>query len=312
MSDGAAPPEYLAFGDLGVDSVVLLEHLPLPGEKLWVEPVGEFPGGMIGNAAATAAALGVSAGVVSLLGDDDRGDLVMTDLRARGVDHRFVRRVPGATFWTLSLTTPQGERSLIQFPSPAFAADWEGFDHSSLRGVRWVHTAAEQGDPVGELFEEARRRGITTSLDVEHPFVLREDLTDLFGLSDVVFMNRAAAEVLGGPAAAARQAAKGGAGVALVTLGQDGALLAERNGRVVVIPPIPVETIDSNGAGDCFAAAFAVARIRGWEPRPAAEFANVVGAISTTALGGHGATLASEAISEAARTAGLDWSERLP
>ncbi|MDQ3675151.1 MAG: carbohydrate kinase family protein, partial [Gemmatimonadota bacterium] len=200
LSIGSVPtPVYLAFGDLGVDSIAFVDHLPKPDEKLFVEPGGDFSGGMMGNAAATVAALGVSAGVVALLGDDDRGDLVADELESRGVDLRFVRRISAPTFWTLSLTTPEGDRALVQFPTPAFEADWEGYDRRIVAAAKWVHTTAEQGGPVGELLGEAHgTNGVKTSLDTEYPFVEREDLGDLLQLTDVAFINRAAAHALGG------------------------------------------------------------------------------------------------------------------
>jgi sugar/nucleoside kinase (ribokinase family) len=90
-------PEYLAVGDLAVDSVAKVDHLPTADEKLWVEPVGDFAGGMIGNAAVAAAQLGRTSGVVSLIGADDRGRLVLEAMRARGVDLRFAREVDAPT-----------------------------------------------------------------------------------------------------------------------------------------------------------------------------------------------------------------------
>lgn len=309
---GDTTPDYLAFGDLGIDSVARIDHLPAADEKLWVKPEGDFCGGMMGNAAATVSLLGVSAGVVALLGDDQRGDLVIDDLQRCGVDTRFIRRIHGPSFWTLSLTTPKGDRTLIQFPSPAFAANWDGFDRTRLAETKWVHTAAEQGEEVVRLFVEARRQGVVTSLDVEYPFVSREDLELLMSLTDVAFVNSAAANHLGGPAAGARRVHRMGAGAVIVTLGADGCLLVDPDGVTTSIPAVPIQAIDTNGAGDAFAGAFAVARLREWEHRRAAEFANLVAAVSTTSLGGHGAPLDRDTLRRVAREADLDWSGELP
>lgn len=303
--------DYLAFGDLGVDSMARIDHLPRPDEKVWVEPIGDYPGGMIGNAAATAAALGARVGVVALLGDDRRGDLVFDDLTRRGIDVRFVQRIHAPTFWTLSLTTPDGDRSLIQFPTPAFGSNWEGFDPGVLSDVRWVHTTAEQGDPVGQLLRRAKEHGSITSLDVEYPFVQRSDLADLLRLTDVAFFNREAAEALGGPETAGHRATELGVDAAVVTLGDHGCFLkVEDESRALA--RVPVEAVDSNGAGDAFAGAFAVARLRGWSHVASAEFANVVAAVSTTGLGGHGSELDAWSLSDAARAAGYSWAGKLP
>ena len=39
--------------DLGVDSVARVDDLPRPDDKVWVEPEGDYPGGMVGNCVAT-------------------------------------------------------------------------------------------------------------------------------------------------------------------------------------------------------------------------------------------------------------------
>lgn len=306
MTDRSVP-EFLAFGDLGVDSVARIDHLPRPDEKLWVEPLGDRPGGMMGNAAATVAALGCSAGVAGLLGTDGRGTFVLEALRDRGVETRFVRRIEATTFWTLSLTTPSGDRTLIQFPTPAFGAAWDGFDVKLLGDVRWVHTTAEQGETVAEILGAAKQAGATTSLDIEHPFVLREDLMELVRDVDVAFLNAAAAEALGGPEEAARSVQRGGVTTSLVTLGKGGALLLEQSGEACLLPAIDVEAVDTNGAGDAFAAGYAVGAMRGLRERDAAALAVFVAGLSTTVTGGFGPDHDRLELRARAKQLGYEW-----
>lgn len=303
-------PDVLAFGDLGVDAFASVEAFPAADEKLWIEPVDQ-PGGMMGNVAVAVVSLGVPAGVVALLGQDLRGDLVLDDLRARGVDTRFVRRIDAPTFWTLALTNPAGERCLIQFPTPAFSADWDGYDRDAADGARWIHTTAEQGEPVASLFRRARSAGVTTSLDVEHPYVLREDLEELLGLSDVVFFNRMAADALGGPDVSMRRAVDAGAGTALVTLGADGCALLDRERATHHLRAHQVEPVDTNGAGDTFGGAFIAGRLRGLVDRDAAELATIAAAISTTAVGGHGVDDLGGRVRSAAEELGVSWGSAL-
>ena len=305
-------PAYLAFGDLGVDSVAFIDHLPRPDEKLFVEPGGDFSGGMMGNAAATVAALGVSAGVVGQLGTDERGNLVAEELAGRGVDLSSVRRISSPTFWTLSLTTPTGERALVQFPTPAFSADWEGYDRTIVGAAKWIHTTAEQGDPVRELLLESRKtHGVRTSLDIEYPFVQRGDLTELLQMTDVAFVNRAAALSLGGLEEAAKYIQDQGAKIVLVTLGEEGCLLRDLEGIHHRIPAHPADPVDTNGAGDAFAGAFAVANLLGLSDVEGAQMANLVAALATESMGGHGNPPTASRVAQVARNAGYLWAERL-
>jgi ribokinase len=304
-------PEYLAFGDLAVDSVARIEHFPQADEKLWVEPAGDFPGGMMGNAAAAVAALGRSAGVVALVGSDEHGRIVMEGLRERGIDTRFVTEVDAPTFWTLSLTVASGERSLIQFPTSAFGVDWDRLDRGIRGRTRWVHTIAEGGDFVPPLLRQARAAGATTSLDIEFPFVLDLDLASVCPHVEVAFLNAAAAEALGGPEEASKRVQVAGAGTVLVTLGESGALLRRRDGETVPLGVHRVESIDTNGAGDAFAGGYAAGALRGFNETEAAELAAFMAGISTTALGGFGPSLSLDELRALAEAAGRAWWERL-
>jgi ribokinase len=303
-------PDFMAFGDLGVDAVARIDHLPRADEKLWVEPGGgDFPGGMMGNAAVTVASLGITAGVVAKIGSDDRGRMVVDALRRRGVETRFVREVEGDTFWTLALTVPTGDRTLIQFPTAAFGCDWD-FDRSILPRARWVHTVAEEGDPVGPFLREAHGAGPVTSLDIEYPFVLRADLAASLPFVDVAFINAAAADALGGPEAAAAQLRDQGAGTVLVTLGEAGAFLSTP-GTERHVAAHAVEPVDTNGAGDAFAAAYAAGILKGLAPSEAIELAVLVAGLSTTAYGGFGRDCSTDDYRALAKRAGHDWWERL-
>ncbi len=304
-------PDYLAFGDLGVDSVATIDHLPEPDEKIWAHPLGDFPGGMMGNAASAVASLGVSAGVVALLGADARGDLVMEGLRDRGVDTRFVRRIDAPTFWTLSLTTSEGQRTLIQFPTEAFSADWTGFDMGVLGTTKWVHTTAEQGEPVARLLREARAAGARTSLDIEAPFAGRDDLLQLAADVDVAFLNAAGADMLGGPNEAAGLLRANGAGLVAVTLGSHGALVVNRSGEQRRLDAVPVDAVDTNGAGDAFAGAFAAGILSGLTDMEAAELAVIHAALAITVLGGFGRPAPVGEIRDRARKLGYRWWERV-
>ena len=303
-------PDFMAFGDLGVDAVARIDHLPRADEKLWVGPGGgDYPGGMMGNAAVTVASLGISAGVVAKIGSDGRGRMVVDALRTRGVETRFVREVEGATFWTLALTVPTGDRTLIQFPTPAFGCDWE-FDRSILPRTRWVHTVAEEGDPVGPFLREAHGTGPITSLDIEYPFVLRADLTASLPFVDVAFINAAAADALGGPETAAAQLRDQGAGTVLVTLGEAGAFLSTAHTERHVAAH-SVDPVDTNGAGDAFAGAYAAGVLKGFAPSEAVELAVLVAGISTTAYGGFGRDCSADDYRALAKRAGYDWWDRL-
>lgn len=283
---GAGPVEFLSVGDIGVDIMARVDHLPSPGEKLWVDVASAYPGGMAANAAAVYAALGGSAGIVGRVGPDSHGTISLADLEARGVDTGYVDEVPDPTFWTVALTTSSGQRALIQFETPALWAQPASGDIDAMVGAAAIHTMAEQGDHVLPLLRAARGRPATVSIDIESPAVHQDNLTRLVALADVAFVNTEAAQALAStPEGAARAVQAMGPPTVCVTLGADGALLLDREGLTIPVRAHKVAVVDVNGAGDSFAAAFMWARVREWADHEAVELANAVAAISTTAHG---------------------------
>jgi sugar/nucleoside kinase (ribokinase family) len=72
----------------------------------------------------------------------------------------------------------------------------------------------------------------------------------------------------------------------VVKRGADGALASRAGEAVVRIPAMPVDPIDTTGAGDSFNAGFLRSWLDGGSIAASLEFAAVCGAISTRSVGG--------------------------
>ncbi|HSS67392.1 MAG TPA: carbohydrate kinase family protein [Nocardioidaceae bacterium] len=316
MTGGASGghPELLAVGDVGVDSFAAVDHLPRRDEKLWVLSSEDLPGGMMGNVASVAARLGCPSGVVARAGDDRHGDLVAEALADAGVDLRYLRRIADRTFNALAVTEPDGGRALLQYDTEAFHADWSAVSPDGLAATRWVHTSLDQERCLSAVASDARAAGVSMSVDCEYPYILRDDVVDLLDGLRVVFVNEQAAEALGGVDAAIAWALDKGCRTAVVTIGEKGCVVGNLAGEAigVHVPAHPVEPIDTNGAGDAFAAAFAVAALADWDDVAAAQFAAMVAALSTTGRGGQGADLSRARLVDEADAAGYPWRDDVP
>jgi ribokinase len=270
-----------------MDVAVEIPRLPGPDEKLWVEIVGEYPGGMGANAAAAFAALGGRAALVASVGDDERGARALAELTERGVDLGSVAHLKAPTFWTLALLGAGGEKSLLQFETPALRVPWGSVDWSVLDGAAFAHTIADEGEGNLRLIAEARQRGVRVAVDVE-PVTLEAGMRDeLLAGVEVVFITPAGLESLGAPGRAEEGAAwllARGPSTVAVTLGREGCIVAAA-GDSTEIPGVDVEARDTTGAGDCFAGAFLWALSRGRSATEAGRLANSMAALSTTALG---------------------------
>lgn len=305
--------EYLAFSGVTVDLAVRVPHVPQAGERIGLLPIGEYAGGMAGNAASAFARLGGAAGVVSTVGHDARGRMAVDDLRARGVATEWIRSVDEPTLWTIALLTAEGDRTLLEFPAPAPDAKYEQFRSEALDGVRFIHVGASEGASALPVMEEARRRGTTVALDLESLGVEITAAPELLAAADIVFVNARAAQAFGADALTAVERLHDlGPSTILATGGAAGCTLRAQDGRISRIPPHPVTPVDTTGAGDCFAGAFAFGRTRGWPDEESAQLANLMAALSTTAMGSRGYLATPEELGVLARDAGLAVAGRLP
>jgi ribokinase len=75
-----------------------------------------------------------------------------------------------------------------------------------------------------------------------------------------------------------------GVGTVILTLGERGALLAQRGGATHV-PAFNVAPVDTTAAGDAFVGGFAVALAEGKTPVEAARWGNAAGALAATRMG---------------------------
>jgi ribokinase len=106
---------------------------------------------------------------------------------------------------------------------------------------------------------------------------------------DLLFVNESEAEQLTGwapPNEAARCLRDHGASDVIIKLGPRGCVWYSEDGTEHCCAAFKIEPVDSTGAGDAFVAGFLAALHRGRSPESASLFANAVGALVTTKLGG--------------------------
>src|SRR5699024_2174318 len=136
---------------------------------------------------------------------------------------------------------------------------------------------------VLEAMKTEKEQGVTIVLD---PAPSRNVTDELLSYADLVLPNEQEAKDITGieitDDASAQAAAaifrKKGIDQGVLKLGAHGAYVFNQD-NITFVAPIQVEAVDSVGAGDCFAGAFASAYIDGQTVEEAAKYANVVSAL---------------------------------
>ncbi|OWV82271.1 ribokinase [Rhizobium sp. R634] len=240
-------------GNVCVDTSFCLERLPSPGETLNAAAAGEGVGGKGANQAAAAARTGASVTLWAAVGRDAAGDGMESVLSAE-ISELRLSRLDLPSDRSVILIDRHGENVVV-----TAAACAEAFDPLAMCALASTWCARDillmQGnlgaDVTAQCLKAAHAAGLFTVLN---PSPLHAGELDLAAVS-LLIVNRQEAEALTGEThgdrAADRLCAMGAATV-IVTLGSEGAFVLEASSRLQ-IPAEKRETVDTSGAGDCFA-----------------------------------------------------------
>ncbi|MGM0386722.1 MAG: ribokinase, partial [Actinomycetota bacterium] len=262
-------------GSLNADLLVRVARHPRPGETLHGSGGDIAPGGKGANQALAAALLGGDVAMVGAVGDDAHAGPTTALLRGAGVDLAAVRVVPGPTGLALVTVADSGENAIIVVPGANGTMDAAAVE-TAADTIAAAGIVVLQGEIPRDGIERAAALA-TGRLVVNLAPVLELDRWVLEAADPLVVNEHEAAlalDQLGLPAPDGTEAAVRallGAGVrsVVVTLGADGALVADGDGVARVTSPA-VRVVDTTGAGDAFAGALAFRLSRGEGLREAA------------------------------------------
>jgi len=245
-----------------------VNEIPPGSDTYFVEEFTLAVSGAAGSAAIVAAKHGLKVQAVGGVGRDDMGDWVLAKLRHFGVDTRNMEVCDGFTTSSSVVTTrPDGDRPALHKlgATAGFYVSDERLEQ--VLDTRILHIGGvglmdrmDQGR-TAELMAEAKRRSITTTLDV---FASTPDDLDLVApllpYTDFFMPSEEEAMALSGLSDVDDIAAfllDKGASAVILTRGAAGAAYRDRQGRHIDIPAYQIDVVCTCGCGDCFNAGFA-------------------------------------------------------
>lgn len=291
---GAGKDGVAILGIFVADLAFRAGRLPVIGETIAGSGFAMGPGGKGSNQAVAAARAGAKVTLVTKLGRDAFGDIALATWKREGITAKVAQSASeptGAAF--IYVNDRNGENAIIVVPGAAGTISPADVDAAAeaIRSARVFVTQLEQ--PIAAAHHAlaiAKAAGVTTIFNPT-PAASFDDA--LYPLCDYVVPNETEAAALTGLKLAslddARRAGDAllakGAGTALITLGEKGALFHAR-GRSVHVPAVKAgPVVETTGAGDAFVGGFAAALARGGDALEAARFGCAVAGISVTRAG---------------------------
>ncbi len=276
------------------DTAYRATRQPKMGETILGESFALGPGGKGSNQAVACGRLGADVSFLSKLGRDTFAEMALATWGQAGVTPVVTQTdetYTGAAYIFVEEAT--GNNAIIIAPGAAgtiSVADIEA-EADLIRGASVFVTQLEQPIPAAlRALEIAREAGVTTILN---PAPAAELPEGMLGLCDYVTPNESETEGLTGlpvtsvaeAEAAAERLMEMGAGAAVITLGEMGALLHSDSGTEHVGAYDAGPVVETTGAGDAFNGGFAVALARGDAPVEAVRYGCAVAGISVTRPG---------------------------
>ncbi len=309
--------DIVVIGEINPDVVVrAADPRPVFGQvERWVDGIDLVIGSSSALFACGAARLGLRVAMAGIVGDDPLGRFMTASLAEKGLDTSAIRTHPSvATGATVLLAAPT-DRAILTAPGTIPLLRVADVPSKLFERTHHVHTGSffllDAARPdLPDLYRSLRARGVTTSLDCNWDPKQAWDggLKELVAETDVFLPNGAEATRITGQSDledAARALLGLGARVVAVKLGASGALAVTGGRPAVRCPALPVQPVDTTGAGDAFDAGFVAAWLAGRSLEASLSLGVACGSLSTLGIGGT-ATQPTRAEAEAAaRVAGL-------
>ena len=280
------------------DMAFRADRPPRMGETILGNSFQLGPGGKGSNQAVAASRAGGDVTFLTRLGDDTFGTMAQAIWSEAGI-RPDVRRGPhsetGAAY--IFIDDKTGDNAIIVCPGAANEIGPQDIEAwtPEIEAASIFMTQLEQPIPAAvDALTRAHGAGATTIFNPAPAAKVPEEIW--VSCSYVTPNETEVSELTGLPVGSLDDARRAGdrllqlgAGAALITLGEAGALLHTRESSEQIPAICDGDVVDTTGAGDAFNGGFAAALAEGRSPRDAAVFGSITAGIAVTRHGTAGA-----------------------
>jgi ribokinase len=289
----AKQPRIAVIGSANIDLTTFADRFPKPGETIFGQKFDLGFGGKGANQAVAARLCGAEVFMVARVGSDLFGPATIENFKKLGIDTTHVKSVEGLSSGVAPIfVEPNGQNRILVVKGANDALKPDAIDEAAetLKSVDSIVLQFEIPlETVYYAVAFARKHGIRCIVNPAPAQPI--DASALAGL-DYFVPNESEAETITGirvnnveeASTCADKLLTTGMKRVIITLGASGSLLAGQNLNEHV-PPFPVQSIDSTGAGDAFIGSFAVFLAEGVPEQEAVRRANLYAGLSTTGVG---------------------------
>ena len=281
----------MTIGDSVLDLIISVPHFPVKNEETVQSQGIQKQLGGSSNFLIMSARLGLKAGVIDKLGDDEYGSFYRDQLSSEGVDVTELKTITGAqTAHCICMVDQKGNHSYISFPGATYSLSTENINPDYIKDSKAMYISGYSltKEPIRDATRIALNTAVENHLTVffdpspQIAHVPSETLQHVIDRSNGVFINEREQSIL--TLKLPQLNTQDQHGFIALKQGEKGCTIySERDHHYY--PAQKVEIIDTTGAGDVFNAAFIYGRLKEWSLPRCASFANKLAAMKVQRLG---------------------------
>lgn len=285
--------KIIVAGSINMDIVTRMKHFPRPGETVFGNELNYIPGGKGSNQAVAASRLGEKVYLAGKVGNDVFGQSLKDFLRKEQLklDYLFCTNTH-PTGVALITIDDRSENTVIVISGSNSHLTESDVEQVSIGENDVVVSVFEiPQTTIKSLFQRAQHAKAKTILT---PAPATQFIDGLLETVDYLIVNETelaffsdqnqVSDDIDIVTQFAKQIRHHAEQTIIVTLGAKG-VVCSSNDEIYRIKGISVDAVDTTGAGDCFAGAFAVAVSEQMALKEALVFANIAASISVQYLG---------------------------
>lgn len=241
-------------------------------------------GGSTSNTIHGIAHLGGAAGFIGKVGNDEVGRFFEEDMKKSGITPHLIHTNDIDTGIATTLMTEDAERTFATYLGAASAMDANEINGEILKDYDYIHVEGYlifNHELILRACQLAKQQGLKISMDMASYNLVEDHREFIQGLLreyvDVIFANEDEARAFAGKdGEAALDELSKYCDVAIVKLGGKGSI-ANVHGKKVSIGTNGKKPVDTNGAGDAYAAGFLFGLMQRLSPEKTIRLAGAVG-----------------------------------
>lgn len=284
-------------GSINMDIVLKIQNMPKVGETILSKSMKKIPGGKGANQAVAAKRSGADVFMISKVGMDENGDLLVKELIKDkiNVDYVFTDKKESTGIAIINVDN-NGNNSIIVVSGANMTINHEEIQKAEEIIKNCDILVSQFETPMNILIEAFKIGKRYNKVTILNPAPAREIDDELLKYTDIIIPNETEALLLTGieikdletAKIAAHKFINKGVNFVIITLGEKGAAVISENYSEIV-PAYKVNAVDTTAAGDSFIGALSskisIGNLDFENIKKAVKFGNMVSSIAVQRKG---------------------------